>query len=421
MRESSARAAVTARRVVRGVPAVAAAAVAALVALACGPAPTPTASAAPDLVLTNVTIVDVQAGVTLGPRSIAIAGDRIVAITETAPATLPETTRVIDAKGQFVMPGLWDAHAHLSYWGEDALDRLVGHGITTIREMGGDPDEIARWREQIAAGERLGPSMFWCGPFFEGPAGGDEYRWTVATPAEATARANELLDRGVDFLKIQPAIGRDEVAALVAVASARGSTVVGHVPEGLSAIEAAELGLRSIEHLPYPDPDDAALDATLAAMLEHGTWASPALFSYVAQVEASGESRTESPGVQRAYALVRRLYEAGVPMLVGANFAYRDWPHRPGSALHGEMEVLVEAGIPAAEVLRMTTIGNARFLGVDAAQVAVVPGARAELLLLGANPLHSIGATRQVAGVVLRGRWIDDDEARRLRDAAGTP
>jgi imidazolonepropionase-like amidohydrolase len=108
-------------------------------------------------------------------------------------------------------------------------------------------------------------------------------------------------------------------------------------------------------------------------------------------------------------------------MLVGANFAYRDWPHTPGSGLHGEMEVLVEAGIPVAEVLRMTTIGNASFLGVDADGVAVVPGARADLLLLESDPMASIEATRRIAGVVLRGRWIDADEARALREADARP
>lgn len=398
------------------------ASVVALAAVACGPAAEPAAAAAPDLVLYGVTIVDVQAGVTRGPSTLSIAGDRILAIDDGMPTDLPETVRVVDAEGLFVMPGLWDAHAHLSYWGEDALDRLVGHGVTTIRELGGDPDEIARWRDEVARGERIGPSMFWCGPFFEGPDGEDEYRWKVASPAEASARAHELLDRGVDFLKIQPRIGREQVAALVAAAAARGSYVVGHVPAGLTAIDAAELGLRSIEHLsPYWELDDAELDATIASLRDHQVWVSPALFSVVAPIEAAGESRATSASVQRAYTLVRRLYEAGLPMLVGANFAYRDWPHRPGSALHGEMEALADAGIPVAEVLRMTTIGNARFLGVAAEQVAVVPGARADLLLLDADPLASVAATRRIAGIVVRGRWLDADRARALREDEAAP
>ena len=389
-----------------------------LLTIACGAAP----PEGPDLVLLNATVIDVAAGGIAGSFAISIEDGRIVAVDAAAPANAGASTQVIDAQGRFVMPGLWDAHAHLSYWGEDALDRLVGHGVTTIRELGGDPDEIEAWKQQIERGERLGPAMFWCGPFFEGPDGDDEYRWKVSSPEEASARAAELLDRGVDFLKIQPRIGRDEVAALIAAARGRGSYLVGHVPEGLTAIEAADLGLRSIEHLsPYMRLTDAELDTTIASLLANDTWVSPALFSMVAQAEASGAPRAHSESVQRAYAIVRRLHDAGVPMLVGANFAYRDWPHRPGSALHGEMEVLVEAGIPVPQVLRMTTLGNARFLGVDATQVAVAPGARADLLLLDRNPLESIGNTRAIAGVVLGGRYLDAAEAARLRHTEDLP
>jgi len=394
----------------------------AMLAIGCTAAPSNTPLTAPDLVLRNVTVIDVEAGEAQGPRTISIREGHIVAIDAQPPADFAAATQVIDGDGLFVMPGLWDAHAHLSYWGEDALDRLVGHGVTTIRELGGDPDEIESWKTAIDAGDRVGPAMYWCGPFFEGPDGEDEYRWKVSSPEEASARAGQLLDRGVDFLKIQPQIGRAEVAGLIAAARERGSSVVGHVPAGMTAIEAASLGLRSIEHLsPYTGLTDEELDATIAALLQHGTWVSPALFSMVAQVQAGGTARTDSEPVQRAYAIVRRLHAAGVPMLVGANFAYRDWPHQPGSALHGEMEVLVEAGIPAAEVLRMATTGNAAFLGVDVSEIAVIPGARADLVLLTGNPLEEIEATRAISGVVLRGAYLDALQARALRLEGSLP
>lgn len=389
--------------------------VAGVAMLGVGPAQGP--AEATTLVLRGVTTVDLEHGELLSGQTIVLGADEILAIEADRLDRSYDAAQVIEAAGLYVIPGLWDAHAHLSYWGEDALARLVGHGVTSIRELGGDPDEIAGWMAAIARGDLVGPSMQWCGPFLEGPEGGDEYRWKVGTPEEARRAAGALLDRGVDFLKIQPLIGRDEVAALVAVAESRGSYVVGHVPDGLSAIEGAELGLRSIEHLsPYLRLSETELEATIRVLLERGVWVSPALFSMVAQVQARGDRRQDSEIVQRAYALVRRFHEAGVPILVGANFAYRDWPHQPGSALHGEMEVLVEAGLTPAEVLRMTTFGNAGFLGVDRATVRIAPGGRADLLLLRGNPLEDIHSSRTIEGLVLRGRYFDTEALARLRD-----
>jgi imidazolonepropionase-like amidohydrolase len=359
------------------------------------------------LVLRGVTVVDLEQGARRSGQTIQIAASQIVAVGPDTDGAYG-TAKVVEAAGRFVIPGLWDAHAHLSYWGEDALERLVGHGVTTIRELGGDPDEIEGWMKEIEAGTRVGPKMFWSGPFFEGPEGDDEYRWKVASVAQAQQRADELFDRGVDFLKIQPKISAELTAALVAAAAARGSSVVGHVPVGLSAIDAANLGLRSIEHLsPYLRLSDVELEATIAVLLERNVWVSPALYSMVAQSDARGDSRADSELIQRAYGLVRRFAATGVPMLVGANFAYRDWPHRPGSALHGEMEVLVEAGIAPAAVLHMTTFGNAQFLGVDPAAVRIAAGGQADLVLLGADPLADISATRYIEGAVLRGTYMD--------------
>ena len=386
-------------------------AAACLATVAVGPAQSPT------LVLRNVTTVDLERGEVRSAQTIAIRDNRVVAVDAHEPGRSYGDARVVEAAGRYVIPGLWDAHAHLSYWGDDALGRLVGHGVTTIRELGGDPDEIAGWMNAVAQGERVGPSMYWCGPFFEGPDGDDEYRWKVSDPAQAHESASVLFDRGVDFLKIQPRIEANLVAALVAAARSRGSYVVGHVPAGLSAIDAAELGLRSIEHLrPYQRLSEVDLEATIRVLLEREVWVSPALFSMVAQAESRGESRANSEAIQHAYTVVRRLHEAGIPMLVGANFAYREWPHRPGSALHGEMEVLVEAGLDPLEVLRMTSFGNARFLGVDPAAVRIAPGGRADLVLLDANPLDNISNSRTIEGVVLRGSYFDSTALEQLRD-----
>jgi len=299
-----------------------------------------------------VTLIDGESDEAVENATVIFQQGRISSISMATKPPFPEGAVVIDGTGKFLIPGLWDMHAHLSYWGEDALGMLVNAGVTSIRELGGDPDEIEGWMARIQSGEIVGPSMIWCGPYVEGLEAEDEYRLKVGTTKEARVAAHTLKDRGVDFIKIQPRIARDLVEALVSEANSIGLSVVGHVPQGLSAIEASALGLRSIEHLsPYLQLSQEELEATIQTLLKNGTWVSPALFSILAPVLASGEDPSLDEKIQKAYSIVQRFYEAGVPLLLGANFAYRDWPQQPGSGLHGEMVVFEDAGIPAMEVI----------------------------------------------------------------------
>ncbi len=355
---------------------------------------------------TSLTIVDVTLidGVADAPRphmTVRVVDGRIAAV-EDAGAPV---AGAIDGAGKFLIPGLWDTHAHLSYWGEDALQLLVAAGVTSIRELGGDPDEIEGWQREIEAGERLGPRFVWCGPFLEGPDGGDEYRLTVGDAEAGRAAARELHQRGVDFLKIQPRIDRSVVEAVIDEARKRGLSVVGHLPRGLSAVEGSRIGLRSIEHMdPYTRLDDEQLDEAFSVYREHGTWMSPALYSLAAPVEARGGNPLENPRLKRSYDIVRRAHAAGVPILVGSNFAYRDWPQKPGSGLHGEMRALVDAGISPMDVLKLTTAKAAEFNGVRSGVIR--PGMPADMVLLDADPLADIRNTERIVAVILGGRWL---------------
>ena len=360
------------------------------------------------LLIRNVTLIDGAADSPVSGAWVVVRGDRIAAVHTGEPDAVPPNAVIIDGTGQFLIPGLWDTHAHLSYWGADALEMLVEAGVTSIRELGGDPEEIGAWKSEIEAGDRLGPSMIWCGPFLEGIDGGDEYRFKIATADEARYAARALQALDVDFLKIQPVIDRELVAALVDEANDLGLSVVGHLPRGLSATDGAALGLRSIEHMgPYLGLDDTQIEETIGAYLENGTWMSPALYSLVAPIAARGDEPTADERVRRSYAIVRRFHEAGVPILVGSNFAYRDWPQTPGAGLHGEMRVLVEAGLDPMDVIRLSTSRAAEFAGVADETGAIRAGMRADLVLLDGDPLADIRNTERVVAVVLRGRLLE--------------
>ena len=95
-----------------------------------------------------------------------------------------------------------------------------------------------------------------------------------------------------------------------------------------------------------------------------------------------------------------------MPILVGSNFAYRDWPQKPGSGLHGEMRVLVEAGIDEIDVIKMSTSGAAEFAGVAADRGTISEGMSADMVLLEGDPLRDIRNTERIVGVFLRGAWL---------------
>ncbi len=359
------------------------------------------------LVIINTTLIDGVSETARANMSVVIQGRRITAVGSADDIATPAGATVIDGSGKFLIPGLWDTHAHLSYWGEDALELLVRAGVTSIRELGGDPEEIGAWKAEIESDDRIGPAMIWCGPFIEGLDGDDEYRFKIANQDEARYAARALQALGVDFLKIQPVIAPELVAALVDESRNLGLTVVGHLPRGVGAVQGAALGLRSIEHMsPYMRLTDNELAAVIAAYLEHGTWMSPALYSMVAPLEATGDDPANDARVQRAYEIVRRFHRAGVPILVGSNFAYRDWPQKPGSGLHGEMRVLVEAGLSEMEVIRLATATAAAFAGAAQETGAIRAGLSADMVLLDANPLADIRNTERISHVILRGQVL---------------
>jgi predicted amidohydrolase YtcJ len=116
------------------------------------------------IAITHTVVVDVHTGSVRDDQTVLIEGARIVAIAPSGVETLLPRARVIDAAGTNLIPGLWDAHVHLSYMGACALPVLVANGITAVRDAGARLDEIRSWRSQIARGALVGPFIETAGP-----------------------------------------------------------------------------------------------------------------------------------------------------------------------------------------------------------------------------------------------------------------
>jgi len=212
-----------------------------------------------DLIITNANVVDVAAGKVLPGRTLVIDDGIIGELADAEAAKGYTATTTIDAQGKYIIPGLWDNHIHLRGGEElkeenkNLLPLFIANGITTVRDAGGDLyPAIRQWRDQITAGELVGPRIITAGPKLDGPDPTWQGSIEVATVAEVPAALDSLQRLGVDFVKIyESTIAGDVFLAIVKEAEARGMMTAGHMPFTVSLGEAIDSGLDITEHLYY--------------------------------------------------------------------------------------------------------------------------------------------------------------------------
>lgn len=210
---------------------------------------------ADDVALNHVTVVDVVKGRLFRNQVVRVSGDRIVEVAPAARARIPDATRVVDAKGKFLIPGLWDMHTHLLGGIPPGCPELtfpltVAHGVTGVREVGSYLDYVFAWREEVESGRMVGPRIVGTDRLIDGVAPVYPGIATVArTPDNAKLTVNIMSRRGADFVKVYENLSRDAFFALVDQAKKDGLPVVAHVPLSVLAGEASDAGVRSFEHL----------------------------------------------------------------------------------------------------------------------------------------------------------------------------
>jgi hypothetical protein len=214
----------------------------------------------PQIVIIHVTVINPGTSSVRQDAAVMIAGDRITAVSGAAEFEVPKNARVIDARGQYLIPGLWDMHVHSAFgnWfpgGRDIiLPLFIANGVTGVRDMGGDTPVLFAWRKQIAERQIVGPRMIVSGPMLDGYLpDGKSLRFpssiAVVTPESAVAAVDSLKMQGVDFIKVQSEIPHDAYFAAAAEAHKQGLPIVGHVPDKVRLTETIAAGQKSIEHL----------------------------------------------------------------------------------------------------------------------------------------------------------------------------
>jgi imidazolonepropionase-like amidohydrolase len=390
----------------------------------------PAAAASQALVIANASIIDASAPSPVRIGTIIIQDGRIAAI-GTSPR-IPAGARVIDARGKFVVPGLWDMHAHLAALTPvgRAPEQYVAFGVLNVRDMGGLTDSLFPLRSTIRNGSRTGPEVILAGPTLNSEAPAAFHR-KVTTDAEARAAVRELKAAGVDFIKIHRATTREVFVAIADETSRQGLSFSGHVPLALGWVEASNAGMRTIEHIQtmfeniQPDArlipaqfgdianrlDGALGDSIFAVMKGNGTFFDPTLVGYEATfaTAAPAVAALRRVAYEKMKLITARAARAGVPIITGT-----DVLEHHGEMLLQELERFVEIGMTPQQVLAAATVTSAGAAQRPAlGRVAV--GAPASFLILDANPLADIKNLRALATVVLRGRVIGAEELGRLR------
>src|SRR5580693_10726185 len=210
-------------------------------------------------VITHATVLNPDTSSVQRNRTVVVTGDRITSVSDAEKFQVPKNARVIDATGQYLIPGLWDMHVHSAFgdWfpgGRDIiLPLFIANGVTAVRDMGGEVPVLQAWRKEIASGQAIGPRMVISGPMLDGYLPNGKLRFPssipVTTSAQAIAAVDSLKKQGVDFIKVQSEIPHDAYLAAAAEAHKQGLPFVGHVPDKVRIREVVAAGQVSIEHL----------------------------------------------------------------------------------------------------------------------------------------------------------------------------
>jgi imidazolonepropionase-like amidohydrolase len=399
------------------------------------------------LLRVNVIVMDREH--VLENQTVVVEGERITQIGSAQAIKVPPSARRIEAKGEYLIPGLIDAHVHLQSQTEFPV--YLANGVTTVFNLDGRPAHLL-WRKQVASGEVLGPAIFSTGPIFHQKRSAEEDVRLVDEQAAA----------GYDAVKVYNEVSKEEYPALINEAKRKNLLLMGHVARGSGFAMTLQYG-QSIAHLeeivytnfnPKNDDDfdhlvfdDSKISGIVGDTKKANIYVTATLNNFALIVQQATDLDTFLKNPELHYVapwtleqfqpandryknrfgpekydilrnmlvlqrkLLKALNDAGVPLMAGTD-ATEVGPVA-GFGLHHELLEFVQDGLTPYQALETATVNPARYLRQSAEFGTIQVGKRADMVLLRENPLADISNTQKIAGVMVRGRWLEG------RDLAG--
>jgi len=408
----------------------------------------------------HVRIFDSEQATTREDQTVVISGERITMVGSSAAVSVPQDAERIDGTGKTLLPGLFDMHAHVQ-----ALDGLlnIASGVTSVRDMGNDIDELKHLQSQWDSGTAIGPRVWKAGFIdshdpMQAPTG-----LYADTAEEARAAVNQYADLGYVQIKLYSSLKPELVPGIVKTAHTRGLRVSGHVPNGMIASQFVEDGADELQHINFiflnflgsqvkdtRTPERFTAVGANAAKLDlqskqvndfiellqnHHTTVDVTLATFEGMFTArpGKVSPDFAPVIDRLPAQVqrgayngglpvteqndqlykdsydamlrmtKRMYDAGIPILAGTDAT-------AGIMLHRELELEVRAGIPPPKALQIASLNAARLLKQENDLGSIAPGKRADFVLVEGNPAEHIGDIRRCRLVMKNGTLYKSSE-----------
>ena len=430
---------------------------------------------APVVVLTNARVIDGTGNPGRAGQTVVIRGETIEAVGESSTVTPPAGAKVIDASGRTIVPGFVMLHEHLfstpdgtGYLNtpQTSATLYLAGGATTIRTGGsGSWRADVQLREAIERGDTPGPDIDLTSPYLNRP------RLPILEFSSGADRGVKLVsrwaDRGATSFKAYEHLTRDELSGVVQEAHRRGLKVTGHLC-AVTYSEAADLGIDSLEHGLWvasdfasdKRPDECPGSTRVLEGILRAGWSSirplitklvargvsitstlTVFETFVPKREPAGHLATElmAPAARERYerrraeidgkdervwadllriemAFEREFVKAGGLLAAGTD------PTGSGGVVPGfsnqrAIELLVEAGFPVSEAIRIATLNGARVLGREARIGTIAAGKQADLVVLRGDPEARISAIEQVETVFKKG--VGYDSARLIESTRG--
>ena len=419
-----------------------------VLAVSCAPVETPPAAESGDstVAFVGVNLVPMDTERVVANQTVVTREGRIIDVGPSEATRVPADAFTVEGNGMYLMPGLAEMHGHIpdpdqpDQFTEDVLFLYVANGVTTVRGMQGAEGQLDLSR-RVNGGELIGPNLYLAGSSFNGN--------DVVTPEAAIEKVRAQKEAGWHLLKVQSGLNLATYDGMAETAHAEGMRFGGHVPADVGLIHAIDAGQETFDHMDgyvayvadgAGNLDEARLAEVVTRTREAAAWIVPTMAlrevlrgalpleilraypeaqymppemvdQWIARVDSIYENPNfDSSAAQRLIAnrmrMLSSLHEGGVGILLGT-----DAPQVfsvPGFSIHREMDRMVAAGMTPYEVIASGTRSVGEYFEDEDQFGTIEVGARADLILVEANPLEDVSHIARRRGVMVRGRWLPE-------------